>query len=211
MEPSLHIVKSLSQRRREEEDMNLQMFIRNRKRSSRQMLEQINEDVELAEAMALAGVILSKKQRLERSQNEPRDNSWWRNGYRSWDDKALKKRLRMNRATFEFILEAVKDDIVKEPTPPAMQLAICLYRLAHGSAYSTIGDLFGVAESTAAVIFNNVCKVLVSALYDQFVCLPRNTDEWKQELESFLENWEFPCVDAWEGLCKHQIEELLQF
>ena len=57
MEPSLHIVKSLSQRRREEEDMNLQMFIRNRKRSSRQMLEQMNEDVELAEAMALAGVI----------------------------------------------------------------------------------------------------------------------------------------------------------
>ena len=52
MEPSLHIVKSLSQRRREEEDMNLQMFIRNRKRSSRQMLEQMNEDVELAEAMA---------------------------------------------------------------------------------------------------------------------------------------------------------------
>ena len=64
MEPSLHIVKSLSQRRREEEDVNLQMFIRNRKRSSRQMLEEINEDVELAEAMALAGVILSKKPRL---------------------------------------------------------------------------------------------------------------------------------------------------
>ena len=37
------------------------------------MFEQMNEDVELAEAMALAGVILSKKPRLERSQNKPSD------------------------------------------------------------------------------------------------------------------------------------------
>ena len=50
-----------------------------------------------------------------------------------------------------------------------------------------------------AVIFNDVCKVLVSNLYDKFVFLPRNTAEWKKELENFLKNWEFPCVGAWNG------------
>ena len=86
-----------------------------------------------------------------------------------------------------------------EPIPPDTQLAICLYRLAHGCIYSTVGDLFGVAESTASVIFNQVCKILVSTSCDRSVYLSRNSAEWKHELESFLENWEFPCVGAWDG------------
>ena len=39
----------------------------------------------------------------------------------------------------------------------------------------------------------------MSTLYDRCVYLPRNRAEWKHELESFLENWEFPCVGAWDG------------
>ena len=114
--------------------------------------------------------------------------------------------MRTNRATFQFILGEIEDRLVKEPTrfkpepiPPDTQLAICLYRLAYGCTYSTVGDLFGVAESTASVIFNQVCKIPVSTLYDRCVYLPRNRAEWKHELESFLENWEFPCVGAWDG------------
>ena len=147
-----------------------------------------------------------KKPRVERSRDEERDKSWWENGYRNWTDNAFKKRLRVNRCTFEYILYEIKPIITKtptrfkpHPTPPETQLAICLYRLAHGCTYDTIGDLFGVAPSTAAVIFNKVCKVLVSTLYDRSVYLPRNTDEWIHELEKFLEDWEFPCVGAWDG------------
>ena len=36
-------------------------------------------------------------------------------------------------------------------------------------------------------------------MYDRFVCLPRNSAEWKQELESFRDKWEFPCVGALDG------------
>ena len=63
-----------------------------------------------------------------------------------------------------------------------------------------IEDLFGVAESTASVIFNQVCKILVSTLYDRCVYLPSNRAKWKHELDSFLENWEFPC------LCQHKVK-----
>ena len=89
--------------------------------------------------------------------------------------------------------------MVPHPTTPAAQLALCLYRLAHGCTFLTVGDLFGVAESTAHCIFHDVCKAIVECLYDKFVYLPRNLDEWNQELRNFLENWEFPCVGAWDG------------
>ena len=59
-----------------------------------------------------------------------------------------------------------------------------------------IGDLFNVAESAAAVILNEVCKVLVSTFYDQFVNLPEDSAKLKQELKNVLENCEFPCVGA---------------
>ena len=87
----------------------------------------------------------------------------------------------------------------KEPTSPQCQLALTLYRLAHGCSYTTVGDLFGVAPSTACTIFNHVIRCIVQALYDDYVVLPRNEEKWKNELNTFLENWEFPCVGAWDG------------
>lgn len=81
-----------------------------------------------------------------------------------------------------------------EPVTPEKELAICLYRSAYGSSYSTVGDLLGVAESTASVIFNDVCRVLVTTLYDRYVHLPKSADEWKQELKNFLQDWESPVL-----------------
>jgi hypothetical protein len=89
--------------------------------------------------------------------------------------------------------------MVPDPRPPSAQLALCLYRLAHGCTFLTVGDLFGVAESTAHASSHNVCKAIVERLYDKYVHLPRNLDEWSQELRAFIENWEFPCVGAWDG------------
>ena len=69
----------------------------------------------------------------------------------------------MSRDTFEFILREIKDLIVKmptcmkpHPTSPADTLAVS-YHLAHGCTLLTVGDLFGVAESTAHGIFQDVC------------------------------------------------------
>jgi len=135
------------------------------------------DELAMAEALSLC-VAANKKPRKERTADEVRSNSWWRNGYQNWNDKVFKKRLRINRATFQFILGEVEEQLVKEPTrfrpeaiPPDTQLAITLYRLAHGCTYSTVGDLFGVAESTASVIFNQVYKILVSTSLRQICVL----------------------------------------
>ena len=60
-------------------------------------------------------------------------------------------RLRVNRDAFHFILGEIEDLITKETsrfkklTSPECQLALTLYRMAHGISFSTVGDLFGVA------------------------------------------------------------------
>ena len=145
------------------------------------------------------------KERQPKGPDEERNSQWWENGYRQWTEEQFKKRLHVTRETFEFILETVTDDIAKEttkfkePTSPQCQLALTLYRLAHGCSYTTVGDLFGVAPSTACTIFNHVIRCIVQALYDDYMVLPRNEEEWKNEINAFLENWEFPCVGAWDG------------
>ena len=36
-------------------------------------------------------------------------------------------------------------------------------------------------------------------MYDAFVVSPKNQAEWETELKNFIENYEFPCVGAWNG------------
>ena len=101
---------------------------------------EINKEIEEAQVFAQCSVLLSSNQRKERGQNEPRDGS-------------LKKRFRVKRDKFDFLVQEVRDLLEKQttrmnpkPVPPEKQLAICLYRLpvAHGSSYSTVRDLLGL-------------------------------------------------------------------
>jgi len=109
------LLKACARRRREIQQMETQMFFKKQNQSKKWFLVEMDEELDMAEAPGLCAVA-SKKERKERTQDEPRDSSWWRNGYRSWDDKAFKKRMRTNRATFIFILGEIRDQLVKEPT-----------------------------------------------------------------------------------------------
>ena len=145
------------------------------------------------------------KERQPKGPDEEWNSQWWGNGYRQWTEEQFKKRVCVTRETFDFILETVTNDTAKETTKfkertsPQCQLALTLNRLAHGCSYTTVGDLFSVAPFTACTIFNHAIRCIVQALYDDYVVLPRNEEEWKDELNAFLENWEFPCVGAWDG------------
>ena len=154
---------------------------------------------------AMSVVCAMKCEKKMKSPNEERNHSWWEHGYQNWTDAQFKKRFRVSQDMFQFMLDEIADDIRKEttrfknPTSPELQLALTFYRLSHGCTYATVGDLFGVATSTACTIFLVVTKVIVCKLYDKFIVLPENDEEWKAELTSFLEDWEFPCVGAWDG------------
>ena len=104
----------------------------------------------------------------------------------------------------DFVLNEIHDDVVMSPinlkpysTPPGQQLAMTLYRLATGCSYLTLSHLLGVSVSAANKFFNKVCQVLVAKFYDPYVYLPSTGAELEAEVRGFLENYEFPCVDAW--------------
>ena len=40
---------------------------------------------------------------------------------------------------------------------------------------------------------------MVVSLYDRCVRLPTTDEEWQNEICDFLENYEFPCVGAWDS------------
>ena len=180
----LQLVKFFSSKRKAEEEFVSHRYSMIEEMIKKRRLREMDSESEAAQSAALTAIIMMKSNRNERGPDEQRNGTWWTNGYQNWDEQSFKKRFRVCRDTFEFILGEIKDLILKEPTrmkphptPPAAQLALCLYRLAHGCTFLTVGDLFGVAESTAQVIFQDVCKAIVGCLYDRLVYLPRNLEE----------------------------------
>ena len=46
---------------------------------------------------------------------EQRDCLWWQHGYHNWTNEESKRRLRVNRDTLNFILDAIEEDNVQMP------------------------------------------------------------------------------------------------
>ena len=95
--------------------------------------EAVEDDIVVAAVSA--AVMLGRSP--ERMPNVARDHWWRTNGYQTWTEEKFKKRLRIKRETFEYIIGEIRLDIKKEPTnlkpnPTSndRQLAVTLYRLA---------------------------------------------------------------------------------
>ena len=178
-----------------------------RKRERDRKRDEMDESVNFFYQLSATVVAISERnERKNRGPDRQCDRSWFKDGYPVWNDELFKKHFRLKRETFEFILTEIHDEIFKEPTrfkpeptSPDCQLAITLYRLAHGCTFTVLEDLFGESLENCCVIFNKVCRVLVSKMYGQYVKLPETDDEWEMELKGFLENYEFPCIGAWDG------------
>lgn len=122
-------------KKRAENQAVVHQFHLNEQMTKKRCLTEMEVETEVAAALALSIPVLIRCNRKKRSEEEQRDGNWWSNGYENWDEGAFKKRVRVSRDTFEFLLGEIRDDISKTSTPmkpyptlPATQLAICLYR-----------------------------------------------------------------------------------
>ena len=90
-------------RKKRKEEMDEMDEIWSRKRKKRR----VNED-DLEETISVlvpAAVALCQvKERKERIKSKVRNKTWWIEGYDNWDDADFKKRLRISRETFEYIV-----------------------------------------------------------------------------------------------------------
>ena len=100
---------------------------------------------------------------------------FWLVGHIYWSDEEFKEQMRINRETSDFILEQISHLIHKEPTymvanpiEDHRQLNLTIYRMALGSSFKFIMDMFGVSQSFATEAFNNVINYVVLTLYDHF-------------------------------------------
>ena len=86
-----------------------------------------------------------------------------------------------------------------------------IYRLAHGVSFLVVGDLFGISKSLAIKTFNHVVRELVIHLYNGYIKLPTSEEELVNELKGFIENYEFPCIGAWDGFHVYISSKLKNF
>ena len=47
--------------------------------------------------------------------------------------------------------------------------------------------------------FNKGVRELVMNIYNEYIKFPTSNVEWKDELKIFIENYEFPCIETWDG------------
>ena len=85
---------------------------------------------------------------------------WWDELYTTRRDEEFKEKIRVNRKTFNTILDVLKDGLILQPTnlnpsrtSPDRQLALALYRLAHDRTYSVLEDVFAVSIESGMRIF----------------------------------------------------------
>jgi len=68
------LLKTCARRRRQIQEMETQMFFKKQNQSRKRFLVEMDEELDMAEALGLCAVA-SKKERKERTQDEPRDSS----------------------------------------------------------------------------------------------------------------------------------------
>jgi hypothetical protein len=176
-----------------------------------------DHDFELLTNVASAAGILGSKPRQPRGADRDRSlrQLRWEELYRTSSEEEFKEKMRVSRSTFENILHYLWYDLERtptnwkpNPTTPDRQLALTLYRLAHGVSYIVLDDIFGVSKETACMFFNKVVRLIVAYFYDEYVKMPETDKEWEAEVRGFLENYGFPTVGAWDGFHVHVESQL---
>ena len=89
---------------------------------------------------------------------------------RSYSNKMLQDRMRINKETFLFLCKILAPNIKKFDTPMTasvdieIKVVVTFARLATGNTLSMIGNLYGLDESTVSVIVRECCKTIKDQL-----------------------------------------------
>ena len=114
--------------------------------------------------------------------------------------------LNQNLDNFNIILNRIEASIVivnptnlaPEPIEPNRQLGLTIYKLARSCTFTVKGNVFGILESLATETFNHAVRELVVNLLNEYTKMPSTEQEWINETKDFIENYEFPCIGAWD-------------
>lgn len=139
----------------------------------------------------------------------PKTLSWTFGVLPQLDNERFKQMMRMNRETFQYLFNRIKDDPEFHgqnsvlQTPIEVQLAIVLYRLGSygdGGSIRKIASLFGVGDgATIERITNRIFKVFFyesfcnHSIFHKIVCSDRTVKKYETAGYSILKN-HTPCM-----------------
>ena len=142
---------------------------------------------------------LCKKQKVERNRRVRRFElicGCFQKFWNTDDDERFKSCFLISRETFNSILNRghhlTHDTTAEEPISPQERLGICLYRLSRGDYYHTIAEMTGRGLTTVQCITQEVCKVIVSNLWSEFVNFPETVDQMLTAILQMEDKWQFP-------------------
>ena len=132
----------------------------------------------------------------------PRPNQTWFEIH--YNDRRIpgdyfRKQLRMNRCTFDILLNVLRPAVTRENTRlrdcivPEKVLALGLYRLAHGNSYVSIGPVFNVRRSTVLEAAQDVVEVL-SNLRNDYIKFPITQAETRHCIDTFQDVSDLPNI-----------------
>ena len=104
----MQLVKLFSRKRRAEEEFLSRQYRINEEVARKRFVSDMDFETEASEPAVMSAIAITKGNRNERGPDELRNGDWWTNGYQNWDEASFKKRLRVSRDTFEFVLGEIK-------------------------------------------------------------------------------------------------------
>ena len=172
---------------------------------------QLEEEIVSVIAQAVSDIIQEKP---TKPWNPRKDRThlkiFWDHGYVNWSDIEFKEHMRVDKATFDLILNRINASIYKTPTNMEQnpleshrQLALTFYILGHGCFFRVVSDLFGVSIASAFATFKKIIREMISHLFNDYVHMPTSEVDWMAECKGFIENYEFLRVGAWDGFHVH--------
>lgn len=136
---------------------------------------------------------------------QQRSGIWWQHVFASWTDCEWKANFRMGRTAFLHFCSILQPHLQRQtttfrkPVPVDQRIAICLWRLATNVEFRTISHLFGIGQSTAVTITNQVAAVIVKFLLPVYIRTPSEL-EFESIIQGFRDRWGFPqCAGAIDG------------
>ena len=128
-----------------------------------------------------------------------RNQGWWDTVVNNYSDERFKYTFRMSRNTFNYILENIRGGLQKQIVTelticPEMRLAICLYKLARGDYYYTIGKMAGTAQSTICRIAIKVSELITEMMWESIlkIFFLNTLEEFKTAMVDMESEWQFP-------------------
>lgn len=124
-------------------------------------------------------------------QSVRRELSFWEEQVPSWSDAEFKRNFRMNRSTFDLIATGLHPFLAKQtckgaPLSPRKVCAIGVWRLKEAQmSYQAIAVLFQVGRSTAYYSTILFVRTINHVLFDKYVHLPRNQEEFESTSRKF--------------------------